>query len=158
MSPTNVDEIIFLVTFLPRSIEAHEEQTPWIFMFQARRRRKPEVKKSKRRWQTSSLLLPRPPKKWSHECTTVYFPKVITFCQISEDIFNYYRKVYSTPMYELCGTTFGEASLKVNCSFGNAIYFFDLWFSPAASLEHKYSRNLLLVRLNWTLQKVTRKN
>ena len=42
------------------------------------------------------------------------------------------------------GTTFLEASAKVDASQINAFYFFDVWFSPTASLVPKYSKSVLL--------------
>ena len=42
------------------------------------------------------------------------------------------------------GTTFLEASTKVDASQINAFYFFDVWFSPTASLVPKYSKYVLL--------------
>ena len=42
------------------------------------------------------------------------------------------------------GTTFLEASTKVDASQINAFYFFDVWFSPTASLVPKYSKSVLL--------------
>ena len=39
---------------------------------------------------------------------------------------------------------FLEASKKVDGSQINSFYSFDLWFSPTASLEHKYSESVLI--------------
>ena len=69
--------------------------------------------------------------------------------------FNYYRKVHSTAILTSRGTTFLEPSPKVKCSCVNAFYFFDVWFSPTASLIQKYSESVLLLawKLKVTLQK-----
>ena len=42
------------------------------------------------------------------------------------------------------GTTFLEASTEVDASQINAFSFFDVWFSPTASLIHAYSKSVLV--------------
>ena len=42
------------------------------------------------------------------------------------------------------GTTFLETPPKVDASQINAFYFFDVWFSPTASLVHAYSKSVLV--------------
>ena len=56
------------------------------------------------------------------------------------------------------GTTFLEGSTKVDGSQINAFYFFDVWFSPTASLEHKYSESAFLLGYTNDMQKAASKN
>ena len=70
MSPTDVDECTFLVFscgFLQCHFSHKKESGLWIFMFQARRRRKPGIKKVKTRFRKNILLSSTAPKKWSRE-------------------------------------------------------------------------------------------
>ena len=64
--------------------------------------------------------------------------KLVIFCVISIGI--YLVNVHN------CGTTFLEASTKVDASQINAFYFFDVWFSPTAALVLTCSESVLLSR------------
>ena len=84
-------------------------------------------------------------------CVTVYFPIEMEDITFRYKHFNYYREVHSTAEWD---DFFGAVDESQMFFWESSFAFFDVWFSPMAPLEPKYSESAINLGQKRGIQKV----